>query len=96
MNDVDFDKQLRDALGRRADAAPHVDLAQAALTRAGGIRRRRRVLYGAAAVAVAAIVIPVGARFVDADSPDHTASRPTEDGTVSKPVDVAIADTRRW
>jgi hypothetical protein len=76
--DDDFEAQVRLALGEHAVDAPRVDLADAALSKARGIRRRRTVLSGAAALVAVAIAVPVGAVLVNDDgSKDHTASDPT-------------------
>ena len=92
--DDDFEAQLRVALGEHADAAQHVDLADGALSKARGIRRRRVALSTVAVLATVAIAIPVGGQLVgDADRDgDHLASDPTTDvGTAPTPDPVQIA-----
>jgi hypothetical protein len=87
----DFDAMVREAFDQRADQAPRVDLARAAVQQAGSIRRRRRIVSGVAVLAVAAFVIPVGSQIIGDDKTDHTTSRPIDDTSPSRPVDVAIA-----
>ncbi|HSS68197.1 MAG TPA: hypothetical protein VLK34_06565 [Nocardioidaceae bacterium] len=92
----DFEAQLRAALGEHADTAHHVDLADGALSKARGIRRRRVALSTVAVLATVAIAIPVGAQLDGNGDTDHTASEPTtDDGTAPTPrpvVQVALAD----
>jgi hypothetical protein len=93
--DDDFEAQLRLALGEHADAAQHVNLADSALSRARGIRRRRVALSTVAVLATVAIAIPVGAQLAGDGDTDHTASDTTTDvgpEIEPKPVNVALAD----
>ena len=55
-----FDEQMRETLHRHASEAPRLDLAARSLAKARRIRRRRRVATGLAALAVAAVAVPVG------------------------------------
>jgi hypothetical protein len=91
--DDDFEAQVRLALGEHAVDAPRVDLADAALSQARGIRRRRTVLSAAAALAVVAVAVPVGAVLVnDSGSKDHTASDPTTtNGAIVLPEHVQVS-----
>src|SRR4051812_42938836 len=97
--DDDFEAQVRLALGEHAVDAPRVDLADAALSKARGIRRRRTALSAAAALAAVAIAVPVGAVLMnDGGATDHTASDPTTtDGAIVQPqhvqVSIAALDT---
>ncbi len=79
--------RLRSSLRREADALPYArDLTEPTLARARGIRRRRRVAGGVAAVAAVALTVPVGLR-VGADvlgsDPAPVAQQPTGDPQVS-------------
>lgn len=64
----DFDAQLRASLARRAGQAPHTDLADAALLRAGRIRRKRRIATGIATLALAAVAVPIATEVADRSS----------------------------
>ena len=65
MNDS-FDDDLRRSLHSQADGLPRMpDLSRGAISRAHGIRRRRRVAGIAAAAAVVAIAVPIGLRVGD-------------------------------
>jgi hypothetical protein len=84
MSHDDFETQVRLALGDHAGDAPRVDLADAALARARGIRRRRAVVSAGALVATAAVAVPVGAHLAsDNDARDHTASPHATDQNVT-------------
>jgi hypothetical protein len=91
-NDEDFEAQVRLALGEHAADAPRVDLADAALAKAGGIRRRRAALTAAAALVTVAVAVPVGAQLLaDSEPRDQTASTPTtETGPVVIPATVQV------
>src|SRR4051812_26012186 len=75
----ELDDQMRELLRERADGAPRVDLTDAWWRRAGRIRLRRRVAAGAAALAVAAVVVPAGIGLVDPGSDSHLADRTNTD-----------------
>jgi hypothetical protein len=97
-DDADFEAQVRLALGEHAGDAPRVDLADAALSKARGIRRRRTALSAAAVLVTVAVAVPVGAQLVDNGTTDHTASEPTTDTgpmVIPKAVKVQIAGLER-
>jgi hypothetical protein len=93
-DDADFEAQVRLALGEHAGDALHVDVADAALSRARGIRRRRTALSAAAVLVTIAVAVPVGAQLADSGTTDRTASEPTTDVgpvVIPKTVEVQIA-----
>jgi hypothetical protein len=87
---TDFEGQLKASFDARAEQAPPVDLADAALRHAARIRTRRRVAAGVAAFTAVAVVIPVGVRLADDPGERPTASDPT-DQQLPAPDVVAVA-----
>lgn len=85
--DDELQHRLRASLDDAADGAPHVDLARSALTRARGLRRRRRVTAVAVSAVAVAAVIPIGLRL-GSDPPDdpHLATAPTTTPTTVLPT----------
>jgi hypothetical protein len=88
----DFETQVRLALGEHAGGAPRVDLADGALSRARGIRRRRVALSAAATLVTVAVAVPVGAQMMSDDGThNRIASDPTTDsGPIVIPTTVQI------
>jgi hypothetical protein len=94
MDSDDIETRIRATLSDRAGRAPSVDLADAALSRARRIRRRRGALSAASVLVVAAVAVPVGLSLTDSSTTrDETATGPTESAEVSliRPIHVQIA-----
>ncbi|MEP6665135.1 MAG: hypothetical protein ABJA81_01690 [Nocardioidaceae bacterium] len=104
----DLNIDLKAVFEHYADDAPRVDLAPGALKQARHIRMRRQIAVGGAALAVAAVVVPVGASLIgDSDNQSTIASttnRETNTGTptdqtpetsTSQAIDVSLPDLRR-
>jgi hypothetical protein len=90
-SDADFEAQVRLALGEHAGGAPRVDLADGALSKARGIRRRRAVLSTTAALLAVGLAVPVGAQLdSDSGTRDRTASNPPTSSTFAVPETVQI------
>jgi hypothetical protein len=66
---------MRATLRRHADDAPRTDLTTGALTRARRIRTRRRLTVAAAALGVAAVIVPLGTGIVRSGDDSNLADR---------------------
>lgn len=101
-----FDEQMRETLQRHAGEAPRLDLAAGSLAKARRIRRRRRVATGLAALAVAAVAVPVGTTVLTGpggstadvadrspDAPDGTAD-PTTGRSDGAPAPLTVVSLR--
>lgn len=77
-----FDEDLKRSLTTQAARVPQTyDLSSSAITRARGIRRRRRVVGGVVAAAVVAVAIPVGLQVGDAVTRTERQLAPATSGT---------------
>jgi hypothetical protein len=72
-----IDAEMREIMQRHAAGAPQVDLTEATLRRARRIRLHRRLTTGAAALAVAAVVVPVAATVVGGSDTSPVAGHST-------------------
>jgi hypothetical protein len=89
---ADFEAQVRLTLGEHAGEAPRVDLADGALSKARGIRRRRAVLSTTTALLAVGIAVPLGGQLLSDSGPhDRIASNPTTSSTVAVPEPVQIS-----